>query len=211
MKGMGDDSVDVVITSPPYNRKSNDKYAKYNDTLKDVEYEKLLHSSIEECMRISKGFVFYNIQKTYYNKNQVYSLFEKYKEVLVENIVWVKKNPMPASGVNITNAYEFILVFNKNKKSLKSNKTYTKNILITSVYSNNPYKEVHKAVMNPEVVKYIIENFTKEGDIILDPFMGVATTGEVSLINKRYFIGIELIKDYFEISKQRLENIKTIE
>ena len=211
MKGMGDDSVDVVITSPPYNRKSNVKYAKYNDTLKDVEYEKLLHSSIEECMRISKGFVFYNIQKTYYNKNQVYSLFEKYKEVLVENIVWVKKNPAPATGVSITNAYEFILVFNKNKKSLKSNKTYTKNILITSVYSNNPYKEVHKAVMKPEVVKYIIENFTKEGDIILDPFMGVATTGEVSLINKRHFIGIELIKDYFEISKQRLENIKTIE
>ena len=126
MKGMGDDSVDVVITSPPYNRKSNVKYAKYNDTLKDVEYEKLLHSSIEECMRISKGFVFYNIQKTYYNKNQVYSLFEKYKEVLVENIVWVKKNPAPATGVSITNAYEFILVFNKNKKSLKSTLQFIK-------------------------------------------------------------------------------------
>lgn len=113
---------------------------------------------------------------------------------------------MPASGLNITNAYEFILILSDCEKSIKSNYTYTKNHLNTSVYSNNPYKKIHRAVMNPEVVKWFIDNFTKENDKILDCFMGVGTTGIECVKSNRNFVGIELDNSYFELAKRRIHN-----
>ena len=50
-----------------------------------------------------------------------------------------------------------------------------------------------------------IITWTNEGDLVFDPFMGSGTTGKMALLNNRKFIGIELVKDYFEISKKRIE------
>ena len=61
--------------------------------------------------------------------------------------------------------------------------------------------------MKPDVVEWFIERFTKENDIIFDCFMGVGTTGVSCLENNRKFIGVELDNTYFNISKERLENI----
>ena len=94
------------------------------------------------------------------------------------------------------------------KKSIKSTKTYTKNHIETSVYSENPYKKIHRAVMKPQVVEYFIDNFTKENDTILDCFMGLGTTGIEAKRKNRNFIGVELVKEYFDISKKRIEEIK---
>jgi len=90
---------------------------------------------------------------------------------------------MPASGNSITNAVEYFLILGE--KSLKSNKTYTKNIITTSVNSNMPKN--HKAIMKPEIAKHFIENFTKENDVILDCFDGISV-GQIAL-NK---LGINL-------------------
>ena len=109
---------------------------------------------------------------------------------------------MPAGGKAITNAVEYFIVIGKH--SLKSNKTYTKNIITTSVNSNMP-KE-HKAVMKREVVEHFIKNFTQEKDTVLDCFLGYGTTGEVCKTMKRDFIGIELSSEYFNIAKDRIEN-----
>ena len=87
---------------------------------------------------------------------------------------------------------------------MKANKTYTKNQFTTPVYSANPYKEIHRAVMHPEAAKYMITNFSSEGQTILDPFMGVGTTGIVCNELNRSFTGIELDKDYFDICKNKL-------
>ena len=205
-KMLKDGEVDVVITSPPYNRKRNDKYSNYDDILRDEDYRRLLHTVIEESMRVSRSYVFFNIQKNYYNREIVYELFAKYSKYLVETIVWGKTNPMPASGASITNSYEFIFVFSSKKPSLKSNNTYTKNLIMTNVYSKNPYKKIHKAVMNPEVAEFLIENFTQEGDIIIDPFAGVGTTAYVSKQKKRSYLGFEINKEYCNIANSRLRD-----
>ena len=84
------------------------------------------------------------------------------------------------------------------------NKTYTKNHLTTSVAKM--YKE-HKAVMNDKVASFFIENFTKENDIIYDPFMGCGTTAKIAILNKRNWIGSEISKEYCEIIKERINNI----
>ena len=129
-----------------------------------------------------------------------------YANQIIDIICWTKTNPMPSNGNNITNAYEFIIVLSNTENSIKANKTYTKNHIETRVYSNNPYKKIHRAVMNPEVVDWFIDTFTKEGDTILDCFMGVGTTGVSCMAKNRNFIGVELDKTYFEIAKNRLEN-----
>ena len=66
MRDIPDKSVDICFTSPPYNRKRNDKYENYDDDIED--YFGFLVSIIDELIRVSRGNVFFNIQKNYYNK-----------------------------------------------------------------------------------------------------------------------------------------------
>lgn len=201
MKKMEDNSVDVSFTSPPYNRKRNDKYEFYNDDIQD--YFGFLCNFTDELLRVTKKHVFINIQKTYYNKEDVFNFIGKYSKKIKEIVIWEKTNPMPASGKNITNSYEFFIVLGD--EPLKGNYTYTKNIISTSVNSNMP-KE-HKAVMKQEVSDWFIDNFTNENDIVLDCFMGLGTTGKSCLKNNRNFIGIEINENYFNIAKEDIENI----
>ena len=201
MSRLKDNSIDVVFTSPPYNRKRNDKYDFYNDTKTD--YYEFLVSVIDECLRITKGNVYFNIMKNYYNKEDVFRLIGKYHKEIYEIFIWEKSNPLPASGLSVTNAYEFVICFGN---ELKSNKTYTKNHLTTSIAKM--YK-THKAVMNEKCANFFIKNFTKKNDIIYDPFMGCGTTAKIALLNKRRFLGSEISSEYCKISKLRLDEFNS--
>jgi len=195
------DSVDMVITSPPYNRKRNDKYNNHTDIVSN--YVNFLETSINECLRICSGNVFYNIQKNSYNKHDVHKIIGLFSDQIIEVLIWKKANPMP--NPHLINAYEYILVLSKNNKSLKANKTYTLNHFTTPVFSSNPYKSIHRAVMHPEACRFILDNFGTVGDVVCDPFMGVGTTGVESIKSGMGFVGIELDKTYFDIAKERVE------
>ena len=205
LKNIESNSVDFAFTSPPYNRERNDKYANFND--KCLNYFEFLKTVVELNLKISK-YLFLNVQKNYYNKADIFKLIGEYSNKIIDIIVWTKSNPMPASGLNLTNAYEFILIMSNTEKSIKCTKTYTKNHIETSVYSENPYKKIHRAVMKPQVAEYFIDNFTKENDTILDCFMGLGTTGIEAKRKNRNFIGVELVKEYFDIAKKRIKEIK---
>lgn len=196
--------VDFCFTSPPYNRERNDKYNNYSDT--KIDYYGFLKDVIDKNLMIGR-YLFLNIQKNYYNKKDIFKIIGDYSDKIIDIICWTKTNPMPASGCNITNSWEFILVMSDKEKSIKAQKTYTKNHIETSVYSENPYKKIHRAVMKPDVVNWFIDRFTEENNVIFDCFMGVGTTGVSCLENNRKFIGVELDNTYFNISKERLENI----
>lgn len=199
MKEMTDKSVDISFTSPPYNRKRNDKYKNYDDDIKD--YYKFLCDFTDELLRITKKYVFINLQKNYYNKKDIFKYIGKYSDKIVEIVVWEKTNPMPASGFNITNAYEFFFVLSDS--ALKSNTTYTKNIISSSVNSNTTLKG-HKAVMKQEISDYFIEKFTNISDIVLDCFMGTGTTGVSCVKLNRSFVGIEINEEYYNTAKERI-------
>lgn len=197
-RGIPDKSLDFVFTSPPYNRKRNDKYTFYNDAV--VNYFDMLDKLIEESMRVSRKYVFINIMKNYYNSSEVYRLFGKYHDKIAEVFVWEKSNPLPASGFSITNAFEYIIAFGE--KGLKSNRTYTKNHLTTSV-ARMP--KDHKAVMHMDVSDYFIENFMKKGDSCYDPFFGTGTTAISCNKFGVSWAGSEIAKEYVEIAKKRIE------
>ena len=202
LKKIPNKSIDISFTSPHYNRKRNDKYSFYNDTLAD--YYTFLCGFTDELLRVTKKMSFINIQKNYYNKEDVYRYIGHYYDKIKEIIIWQKSNPMPASGYSITNSYEFIFALGDH--SLKSNKTYTKNIITTSV-NNETFKE-HRAVMNRQVSDFIIENFTDDDDLVLDPFFDLGTTGLSCLKFGRRFIGFEINKEYCDIAKRRISEVK---
>lgn len=82
-----------------------------------------------------------------------------------------------------------------------------------SVWSINtkPYKEAHFATFPPELPRTCILAGSKEGDTVLDLFVGSGTTCIEALKLNRRFIGVDLNSDYCEIAKQRIANetIKT--
>lgn len=191
---------DVVFTSPPYNRKRNDKYENYDDTIDD--YYGFLCRIIDSVEGTYTKYLFLNLQANYYNRTDVYRVIGRYADRIQNIIIWEKSNPLPACANNITNSYEFFLVIGKTP--LKSNTTYTKNHITTSVNSEGTTK-IHKAVMKQDVSDWFIEKFTTENDIIFDPFMGLGTTGISAARYKRGFVGIELNENYFEVASARIQ------
>lgn len=195
-----DRKVDTVFTSPPYNRKRNDKYKNYDDTLDD--YYGFLINITDKLFNITNKYIIMNLQTNYYNKQDIYRYIGNYYNKIQQIVIWEKSNPLPASGNNITNAYEYFIILGNTP--LKSNTTYTKNHITTSVNSETTTK-IHKAVMKQEVSDWFIEKFTKEGDIILDPFMGLGTTGISCNKYQRDFVGIEINKEYFDMASNKLK------
>lgn len=200
-KRMPDKSVDYVITSPPYNQPRWDKYSHFDDSFSD--YYKWLVRVVDNCVRVSRKHVFFNIQTTYATRPDIYKLIGHYNKQIQQLIIWTKENSTPSAGGNVSNAYEFILVLGD--KVLHSNCQFTKNVITTRGW-NNEFSDVHKAVMNPQVCRWMIETFTQPDEIILDPFMGVGTTAYCAKQLKRKFVGFELSKEYIEIANKRIEN-----
>jgi len=68
-------------------------------------------------------------------------------------------------------------------------------------------KKLHKWQQDETWAEYYIQKLTREKDIVLDPFMGSGTTGEACIKTGRRFIGIEKEEKYFQIAKERLEQV----
>lgn len=91
---------------------------------------------------------------------------------------------------------------NGNLKAVGDNDGRNKRSVWTIATSR--YKEAHFATYPPELIEPCIMAGSKEGDIVLDPFSGSGTTGEVALKQGRHYIGLELNPDYVEISRKRI-------
>ena len=70
-------------------------------------------------------------------------------------------------------------------------------------------KDSHEWEQSTIEAEHMIKPLTVEGNIVLDPFMGSGTTGEAALNLKRRFIGIEVDKEHYSRTKQRLSKLKT--
>lgn len=114
-------------------------------------------------------------------------------------LVWKKNNATP-NRYYLNNA-EFILMMRKgNAKSI--NNMGTKNVLEVK---NIIGKKIHPTEKPVKLNKILIENSSKEGEIVLDPFMGSGSCGVACKELNRQFIGIEIDEKYFKLAKERIE------
>ena len=115
MKEFSDKCFDVSFTSPPYNRKRNDTYAKFNDVKDD--YFDFLCKVTKELLRCTKGSVIINLQSNMYNKIDVAKWQGEFAEYIKGIVIWTKQNPIPSWNYkkdkdvySVTNGFEYFFV-----------------------------------------------------------------------------------------------------
>ncbi len=216
MRRMQPGSCDLVITSPPYNFDAGSHIGhKYNKKVKDNlsvdEYFNWQKKCIDEMIRVGK-YVFYNIQFISGNKQALCRLIGGYERVLKEIIIWDKTTAEPAMNENVLNSqFEFILIFSEDP-GRKFNTAYFNRGELSNLWYvrkvHNWKDEIfleHSATFPLEIPGKIIKYFSKEGDIIYDPFMGVGSTAIACIRANRNYVGSEIVSDYCEIARKRIE------
>jgi adenine-specific DNA-methyltransferase len=162
----------------------------------------------------------------------LYPIFEKLQLKLRNRIVWHFGHGLHASK-RFSGRYEVILWFTKtdnyffnldpirtpqkypNKKYFKGPKKgqLSSNPLgknpsdiwdIPNVKSNHIEKTTHPCQFPVELIERLVLSMTKENDWVFDPFMGVGTTAIASLIHNRRSIGSEIVTDYVNIARERV-------
>ena len=114
-------------------------------------------------------------------------------------IIWNKPNPVPeALQDRYVKSHEHIFLFSK-KDRYFMNKEAVKNQKDVWTFNTSQSKDAHFAVFPQKLPELCIKASTKEGDVVLDPFMGSGTTAYVAQRLGRKWIGIELNEDYAKI------------
>ena len=230
LSNIPDGSVDLVVTSPPYNmnlrisarsdgsyryhsrqivKELTTKYESFDDNLPLDDLFEFNKNVIDELLRTSK-LVFYNIQLLTGNKPAFLKLMGHYANEIKEVIIWDKVNAQPAIGNCVLNSqFEMILVLSKSDAATRkfNQATFARGTLSNLWHIKRGSKAVktHGAVFPEELVNTIINNFSSEGDVIMDPFLGTGTTGVAAKSLNRSFIGIELDENYFNIARERID------
>lgn len=133
----------------------------------------------------------------------IFSFFaekQKLKQGTARPLVYAKKNPSVMNGKYVMlNACEFAVWFKKKGTGTLNNKC--KSNFYKHSLGNSKF---HPTGKNIKLFTELVEDFTNEGDLVIDTCMGGGTTGVVCKQINRDFIGIELDEEYFNIAKERM-------
>lgn len=134
---------------------------------------------------------------------------------LRSDIIWHKPNCQPESVKDRpTRAHEYLFLFTKSEKYYydstainepTTEKNGSKNRRTVWSINTSPFKDAHFAVFPKTLVKPCVFAGSKEGSLILDPFFGSGTVGEVCIETGRQCVGIELNPEYTKIAKKRIK------
>ena len=218
MKDIPDNSISLIVTDPPYKVTARGnagnsggmmqsklsmkgKIFKYND-IKPIEY-------IPEFYRILKDGSHCYIMTNHVNLQEILNVATECGFKFIKSLVWNKGNKI--MGQFYMSQFEYILFFRKGKGK-KINNCGTADILNVPNKKTKDIngKNLHDTEKPIELMQILVSNSSNEGDLILDPFMGIGSTGVACMNLKRKFIGIELDETYFNIAKKRLEEVKQI-
>jgi site-specific DNA-methyltransferase (adenine-specific)/modification methylase len=217
MRLMKDDSVDIVITSPPYNLKdAESKYDQYADNMTDEDYYNFIKDVITELIRVTKYFVFFNFQFLSNNKITYLRIMNDFRDNVKDIIIWHKNQALPSPANCLTNTYEFVVVFTKKDKAkgkafdCEAFDDYTKKFsLSTNVISGGgnaqESNELNKACFPSYFVEWFVRRFTNEDSVVLDPFMGSGTTALICCKYRRKYIGFEVSKAQCDYANERIK------
>tara|TARA_Y100000004_G_scaffold119982_1_gene134817 strand:+ start:58 stop:753 length:696 start_codon:yes stop_codon:yes gene_type:complete len=212
-----ENSVDLIITSPPYEDISG---AGYTSDSKDVLFLKLYSEFIDNVFnqyhRVLKenGQIFFNIKSKTFNKSlrsphwiEFTSGFQKF--IFKSYIIWKYAGSFDSTKSRFHLDYEIVYHLSKGN-NIHINDNIDIHDPLSSVWyipHNIPKNErVHPTQMPIAVVDHILKIVGVSGNTVLDNFMGSGTTGVSCKKNNINFIGIELNPKNFEIAKNRIES-----
>jgi len=233
MKGMDDNSIDLTITSPPY-----DSLRVYNG------YSFNFESTSKELYRITKqgGVLVWIVGDATEKGSETGTSFKQalgLKDAgfnLHDTMIWRKTNPMPkVKTKRYFDVFEYMFVLSKGQpktfnplmqptklggqvydstvKNITKGKERSKKTFVLNMerYKDNIWdcaiaqnKTEHPAVFPEKLVSDHIISWSNEGDIVYDPFMGSGTTAIAAKKLNRNFLGSEISQEYCALAKSRL-------
>ena len=227
MHELPDESVHLMITSPPYNVEKEYELNSYTDE----EYMGILNSVWNETYRVlvPGGRVCINVanvgRKPYVPLNAIITTSMIDIGFLMRGeIIWNKGSSAgtstawgswqsPSNPV-LRDVHEYIMIFSKEKYDREENGNATitdKDFLestksIWNISTESAKKIGHPAPFPVEIPYKLIQLYSFENDVVLDPFMGSGTTAVAAIQNGRKFVGYELYPEYIEIADKRIHN-----
>jgi site-specific DNA-methyltransferase (adenine-specific) len=244
LASLPEDSVDLIFADPPYNLQLqgelwrpnmtrvdavNDEWDQFDDF---VAYDVFTEAWLRACRRVLKETGTIWVIGTYHNIFRVGRLMQDLGYWILNDVVWVKTNPMPNfRGVRFTNAHETLIwaqkqpggryTFNYDAmKRLNADAHSPGGIgkqmrsdwelpLCTGEERLKTDGQKAHATQKPEALLYrVILASSNPGDVVLDPFFGTGTTGAVAKKLHRYWIGIERNETYVRAANERLSSVR---
>ena len=192
LKKFPDESIDLVLTDPPYGTKTNQR----GDSFMIGEFSNILPLVLPEIYRVLKPNGAFYCFTSWTQMSEWLLRFQQYFK-LQNLLIWDKKRH---SGCYSPSSWQFtwegIFFGIKGKRKIRK---YQKDVLI----SEEKGKRI--AMQKPvDIVEKLIEASSDEGMVILDPFIGSGTTAVACKQLKRNFIGIEISPEYCKIANERL-------
>lgn len=237
MSRMSADSIDLIVTSPPY-----DNLRTYNGYSFDFE------STVKELFRVTKdgGVVVWVVGDATIKGSESGTSFRQalyFMESgfrLHDTMIWRKTNPMPkVKTKRYFDVFEFMFVFSKGQpktfnpimqatklggkvynSTVKQITTGKERVAKTFVLNSERYKDniweiavaqnktAHSAVFPEQIPNDHILTWSNEGDLVYDPFMGSGTTAIAAIKNKRNWLGSEISQEYADIANARIKEVE---
>lgn len=208
MKYIPDETIDLVVTDPPYliNYKTNyrkDETHKFTKEIIGEDSPEVISKAIKEFYRIMKNdtalYLFCSPDKVDFFKKEV----EKYFKI--KNIIIWKKNNWTAGDLyaQFGKQYEMIILANKGRAKFNGKR-------ITDIWEFDRVvgkKQLHQNQKPVNLLEQCILKHSNENDVVLDAFMGSGSTGVACVNTNRNFIGIELDEEYYNIAKKRIGEV----
>jgi site-specific DNA-methyltransferase (adenine-specific) len=212
---LADQSIDLIITSPPYEDIAGAGYTASNkDVLFLKLYSEFLDKVFKEYKRILKpnGQLFFNIKSKTLKKTlrtpHWIEFTNGFQSLIFKSyIIWKYAGSFDSTKSRFHLDYEIIYHLSKgNDIYLNQDSKYHDPLSSVWYVPHNIKKEdrVHPTQMPLTLADRILDLTARSGDTVLDNFMGSGTTGIAAKKRNLEFIGIELNKDYYKIAKQRV-------
>ena len=239
LPNLPENSVDLIFADPPYNLQLQEELWRPNVTKVDAvdadwdkfenlaAYDDFTRQWLSECRRVLKPTGTLWVIGSYHNIYRVGRVLQDLGFWILNDIVWVKSNPMPNfRGVRFTNAHETLLWAQKERgtrytfnyhamKTLNDDLQMRSDWFLPICTGAERLKEDGKKVhptQKPEALLYrILLASSDPGDVVLDPFFGTGTTGAMAIKLQRHFIGIEVEPDYIRAAEKRLKQSMQLE
>lgn len=241
LQSLPEKSVDLVFADPPYNLQLEKALWRPNatkvngvdeawDQFSDFEsYDHFTRQWLEGCKRVLKDTGTIWVIGSYHNIFRVGTILQDLGYWILNDIVWIKNNPMPNfHGVRFTNAHETLIWAQKVKGNRYTFNYQTMKSINTDGVNQNGLQmrsdwrlplctgkerlkingeKAHPTQKPEALIERVILASSNPGDLILDPFFGTGTTGAVAKMYGRHWLGIELEAGYIRMAETRINTI----
>ena len=211
MKELDDESVDLVVTSPPYNlgnnhHTGNKHHNPYLDDMPENQYQEWQINILNECYRVLKqdGSIMYNHKNRIKEGEQItpYKWILKTKFIVKQEIIWENQS-QNFDKIRFYPFTERIYWLAKDKKTTLINTINHSDIFTTKEWKAVGTNGEHTRAYPLKMVLDLLSVFPNAKEVF-DPFMGSGTTGVACVQLNRNFIGYEISPDYFKIAEKRI-------